>query len=75
MAVTGKMTVDLYANPDPFVQGMKAVCDKNSHLVSLMGDELEPIQTFAQHPKKHTEQVRSNLGCSFLLETLMRTYQ
>lgn len=24
MAVTGKMTVDLYANPDPFVQGMKA---------------------------------------------------
>lgn len=24
MAVTGKMTVDLYANPDPFIQGMKA---------------------------------------------------
>lgn len=24
MPVTGKMTVDLYANPDPFVQGMKA---------------------------------------------------
>jgi len=24
MAITGKMTVDLYANPDPFVQGMKA---------------------------------------------------
>lgn len=24
MPVTGKMTVDLYANPDPFIQGMKA---------------------------------------------------
>jgi hypothetical protein len=27
MPVTGKMTVDLYANPDPFVQGMKAAED------------------------------------------------
>ena len=23
-SIQGKMTVDLYANPDPFVQGMKA---------------------------------------------------
>ena len=27
MPVTGKMTVDLYANSDPFVQGMKAAAD------------------------------------------------
>lgn len=43
MAVTGKMTVDLYANSDPFVQGMKAAADAAKKSGSGIASSIEKI--------------------------------
>ena len=43
MAVTGKMTVDLYANPDPFVQGMKAAENAAKKSGAGIAGQLEKI--------------------------------
>ena len=43
MAITGKMTVDLYANPDPFVQGMKAAENAAKKSGSGIADSIEKI--------------------------------
>jgi hypothetical protein len=43
MPVTGKMTVDLYANPDPFVQGMKAAENAAKKSGSGIADSIEKI--------------------------------
>lgn len=43
MAVTGKMTVDLYANPDPFVQGMKAAENAAKKSGSGIASSIEKI--------------------------------
>ena len=41
--VTGKMTVDLYANPDPFVQGMKAAENAAKKSGAGIAGQLEKI--------------------------------
>ena len=43
MPVTGKMTVDLYANSDPFVQGMKAAADAAKKSGSGIAGSIEKI--------------------------------
>lgn len=43
MAVTGKMTVDLYANPDPFIQGMKAAENSAKRSGEGIADHLDKI--------------------------------
>ena len=47
MPVTGKMTVDLYANPDPFVQGMKAAenaAKKSGHGIAASIEKINAKQ-------------------------------
>ena len=41
--VTGKMTVDLYANPDPFIQGMKAAENSAKKSGAGIAGQLEKI--------------------------------
>ena len=45
MPVTGKMTVDLYANSDPFVQGMKAAADAAKKSGSGIAGSIEKINS------------------------------
>jgi hypothetical protein len=45
MAVTGKMTVDLYANSDPFVRGMKAAADAAKKSGSGIAGSIEKINS------------------------------
>ena len=49
MAVTGKMTVDLYANPDPFVQGMKAAENAAKKSGSGIAGSIEKINAKQLH--------------------------
>jgi hypothetical protein len=45
MPITGKMTVDLYANPDPFVQGMKAAENAAKKSGSGIAGSIEKINS------------------------------
>ncbi len=56
MPVTGKMTVDLYANPDPFVQGMKAAENAAKKSGSGIAGSIEKI---------NQKQIK-NMGDNFL---------
>jgi hypothetical protein len=60
MAVTGKMTVDLYANPDPFVQGMKAAENAAKKSGSGISSSIEKIN--AKQLKHLSGQLLGGLG-------------
>lgn len=60
MAVTGKMTVDLYANPDPFVQGMKAAENAAKKSGSGIAASIEKIN--AKQIKNLGNQLLGGLG-------------
>lgn len=60
MAVTGKMTVDLYANPDPFVQGMKAAENAAKKSGSGIAASIEKIN--AKQIKNLSGQLLGGLG-------------
>ena len=60
MAVTGKMTVDLYANSDPFVQGMKAAADAAKKSGSGIASSIEKIN--AKQMKNLSGQLLGGLG-------------
>lgn len=60
MAVTGKMTVDLYANPDPFVQGMKAAENAAKKSGSGIAASIEKIN--AKQMKNLTHELLGGLG-------------
>jgi len=66
MAVTGKMTVDLYANPDPFIQGMKAA--ENSAKKSGEGIAGHISKINAKQLKGLTHEVLGGLGTIGLID-------
>lgn len=67
MPVTGKMTVDLYANPDPFIQGMKAA--ENSAKKSGEGIAGHISKINAKQLKGAVHEVLGGLGTISLLES------
>jgi hypothetical protein len=66
MPVTGKMTVDLYANPDPFIQGMKAA--ENSAKKSGEGIAGHISKINAKQLKGLTHEVLGGLGTIGLID-------